>query len=823
MRYAFRHIVSILLMALPIAAQCARWAQPEGTVGVDGELFTMVRWDPDGAGPLPAGVVCGGAFQYAGSIGASRVALLDPGTGTFTALGSGVDATVRCAAVLPSGELVVGGEFTTAGGQPASAIARWNGTSWSSLGGGLGGVVHSLLVLPNGDLIASGAFASAGGQPAGNVARWNGAVWSAVGGGTNGTVFASAVMPNGDLIVGGYFGLADGLPVAHLARWNGTAWSDLPGGGVSFVVRALQVTAAGSLAVGGDFNMAGGNPASFVAMWDGVAWSSLGSFLVPVQAMALDANGQLYAGSGAPPIGSLMASVARWNGSAWVPLNTTSPTLTRCLVCLPGNEVLSGGYFTAVGSTSVRNLARFDGASWGPACRGFDGVVQTLTCAEDGSVLAAGDFHHAGRVVAHRVARHDGVDWAPLGDGPGFPPVTIVGAASGEVFVAGGGNRQIARWDGLVWSSIGLANQEVNQVALLPDGDLVAAGRFTSISGVWTGRLARWHAGTWSSFAPGLVDSIYAPVNAMCIAPDGAVYVGGASLSSGGSPPSLAMRWDGLGWTSLALAGSEVRAMTLAADGSLYAAGAFTGSVFLAKWNGQSWSAAPNALGAWRAVATLPNGDLLAAGIVSTINGIAVNNIARWNGSAWSALGSGIAVVGSNLAPVLALAVAPSGRLFVGGDFRFVDGSPSNFLASYESTCPATVAVGAAGCSGVHGTSTFAGVDRPWLGASFHARGTGLPAPALVVVGSGLTPLQLPVGLLLSPSPPACTFALAYDAMDIQLTTSGTVDTVLALPNAPAFVGTVIYQQLLTIGIDAALQFGESTVSNSLVLTCGVF
>lgn len=55
---------------------------------------------------------------------------------------------------LPSGDIVAGGDFTTAGGVPASRIARWDGASWSALGTGMNDSVYALSVLPTGDLVA---------------------------------------------------------------------------------------------------------------------------------------------------------------------------------------------------------------------------------------------------------------------------------------------------------------------------------------------------------------------------------------------------------------------------------------------------------------------------------------------------------------------------------------------------------------------------------------------------------------------------------------------------------------------------------------------
>src|SRR5690554_3556312 len=92
--------------------------------------------------------------------------------------------------------LYAGGEFTTAGGQPANRIARWNGQVWSTLGSGMDGNfsntrVCALAVFDDGGgagpaLYAGGVFTTAGGQPANRIARWNGSAWAPLGSGMSG-------------------------------------------------------------------------------------------------------------------------------------------------------------------------------------------------------------------------------------------------------------------------------------------------------------------------------------------------------------------------------------------------------------------------------------------------------------------------------------------------------------------------------------------------------------------------------------------------------------------------------------------------------------
>ncbi|HEU4419238.1 MAG TPA: hypothetical protein VFT55_09885, partial [Planctomycetota bacterium] len=211
--------VAVLLFALVTstvsenaAAQCStQWLAGQGTAGTDGEgVRATTMWDPDGAGPIQPVLVVGGNFQVAGSAVPNNIAAYDPVSNVWSALGSGMNGSVRAVTTLPNGDLVAGGWFTTAGGVSAANIARWDGTSWSALGSGMNGNVNAFTTLPNGDLVAGGGFTTAGGVSANRIARWNGTSWSALGSGMNNRVSALTTLPNGDLVAGGGFTVVNG-------------------------------------------------------------------------------------------------------------------------------------------------------------------------------------------------------------------------------------------------------------------------------------------------------------------------------------------------------------------------------------------------------------------------------------------------------------------------------------------------------------------------------------------------------------------------------------------------------------------------------------
>ncbi|MEZ5300531.1 MAG: delta-60 repeat domain-containing protein [Verrucomicrobiales bacterium] len=92
----------------------------------------------------------------------------NPGTGANV---------VNGATILPNGQIVIGGGFSSFNGQPASRIARINldgslDTSFNT-GAGSDGIVHSVLLLPDNDIVIGGSFSYFQGSAANSLARIN--------------------------------------------------------------------------------------------------------------------------------------------------------------------------------------------------------------------------------------------------------------------------------------------------------------------------------------------------------------------------------------------------------------------------------------------------------------------------------------------------------------------------------------------------------------------------------------------------------------------------------------------------------------------------
>ena len=185
MKCVTRGVWGAVLVFLGVAAQVAfaqctpQWQSMGSYPGVGYNPHSLTTWDPDGAGPLPAQLVAGGEFTTAGGVTVNRIALWDGSA--WQSLGTGMNGYVASlttwdpdgAGPLPA-QLVAGGAFTTAGGVTVNRIARWDGSAWRTLGLGLDGAVYALACDAGGDLLVGGTFAIVDGAIASSsLARWH--------------------------------------------------------------------------------------------------------------------------------------------------------------------------------------------------------------------------------------------------------------------------------------------------------------------------------------------------------------------------------------------------------------------------------------------------------------------------------------------------------------------------------------------------------------------------------------------------------------------------------------------------------------------------
>ena len=698
--------VGTLMCSVAAHAQCVPgWSPGWGLAGVDGDIWTSVVWDPDGAGPASPKLVVGGLFNLAGSTLAANIAMWDPATSQWSALGSGVNGQVDALAVMANGDLAVGGRFTQAGVVNANRIARWNGTTWSTFGIGMDNNVRGLYTMPNGDLIAGGIFLHAGAVAANRVARWNGSAWAAMGSGFGADVIGFTVW-NGDLIAGGVFSGGSGNRVS---RWTGTTWQAL-GSGLNAAATSFVTLPNGDLAVGGIFGIAGGTQIWGVAAWNGSTWSQLGAGLNNNQVYSIirDVNGDLLAAGQFSVNGS---SVARWNGTTWSGIGAAAQGGTKTLAAFPDGTLYMGGVFETANGARANGVARLDAGVWTALSPnvGPSSPVQSIGVLPNGKVIVSGVFDAAsGLANTQNLAVWNGSGWEALTAGANLGYVeTFDIAPNGDLIAAGpfsklGGvtANGVARWNGTAWAPVGggIASSGVYTAKALTNGSIVVGGGFASAGGVsGTKGLAKWNGSTWSGFGPGAITGQFDAVAVIKELPGGELLIGGNFANVGGAPASNIARWNGTSWSALGAgiggSGSSVSTIARMANGEIAVGGWFSSaggqpSNSLARWNGSAWSDMSNGLGSGASINELgvtPAGDLVAGGYFSVGGDTVRGNLAIWNGSAWTKFAGGTGPVNQ---PVTSLAVGPTQELLVGGQFVVVDNTVSPYFARYSFGLP---------------------------------------------------------------------------------------------------------------------------------------
>ena len=244
------------------------WSELAPVTGSLGEVRALAVCGPD--------LYIAGQFESVGGVTALNIAKWDGNTAH--PLGTELTGSVSALAFY-EGDLIVGGALLVGGNVPVYGVARWDGAAWHPLDTGVSncptnacvGNVYALAV-HNGDLIVGGSFVYAGGEPASNIARWDGNAWHAMGAGFNGTVRALCSF-GGNLYAAGSFTLAEGILVHRIAVWDGTQWKALPDGGVDSscfgsscnAVASMLAPYKGDLYVGGWFAQVGSAASPYLA------------------------------------------------------------------------------------------------------------------------------------------------------------------------------------------------------------------------------------------------------------------------------------------------------------------------------------------------------------------------------------------------------------------------------------------------------------------------------------------------------------------------------------------------------------------------------
>jgi len=360
--------------------------------------------------------------------------------------------------VQPDGKIVVGGSFTSLGGQRRENLGRLYPDGSLDMGfnpgsrmSTLGTAVLTMALQADGRILVGGMFTTLAGEPRDRIGRLNpdGSLDSTFNPRADGSVSCLALQPDGKTLVGGRFTTLGGQAHKGIGRLKpdglvDPTFNSVADGGVSCL--ALQTD--GKVLVGGTYTMLGGQPRQGLGRLnqDGSADLTFDPLL-----------GYLY---DAPSVATLSVQA--------------------------DGRVLVGGLFTTLGGVPRSSIARLnpDGtldSTFNTALGGYEPSASALAIQADGKILVGGNFRTLGGQPRLGLGRLNNTDAASQSLSCGGPTVT---------WRRGGSTPEVWRTtfehspNGVDWTFLGVGSRvqdgwELTGVSLAPSGTLRARGHIT--------------------------------------------------------------------------------------------------------------------------------------------------------------------------------------------------------------------------------------------------------------------------------------------------------------------------------------------------------
>jgi uncharacterized delta-60 repeat protein len=331
--------------------------QPDGKVLIGGDFRTL---SPNGGPPVTR----------------NHLARLNP-DGTldtaFNPIANGFGSTVITIALQADGKILVGGIFSTFGGQPRNQIARLNpdGTLDTGFDPGAFGTnegVISIAVQPDGKILVGGQFTTIGGQSRNNLARVDATTGLADSFNANADSQVDSVVlqPDGKILVGGYFLNIGGQSRSHIARLDAiTALADGFNPNADNAARSIVVQPDGKILVGGYFLNIGGEFRNSIARLEGSTGlaDSFNPKVHPntVETIALQADGKVLIGGFFSQVGfQTRNNIARVDGTTGLAdaFNPNANEGVYAMAVQADGKILVAGYFTALAPNGGASVTR---------------------------------------------------------------------------------------------------------------------------------------------------------------------------------------------------------------------------------------------------------------------------------------------------------------------------------------------------------------------------------------------------------------------------------------------------------------------------------
>jgi uncharacterized delta-60 repeat protein len=603
--------------------------------------------------------------------------------------------TVTAFALQPDGKILVGGVFTTFGGESRSYLGRLNSddtldTTFNPGAGSNSVWLQSFVCQPDGKILVGGTFSSLCGQSRTGLGRLNadGTLDAAFDVGANSFIFPIALQPDGKILVGGGFTTLLGQTRHYIGRLNANGKLDTAfNPGAIGTPLSIVVQPDGKILVGGSIISLGGQNRSYIGRLN--PNGTLDATFNPgasdlVRALALQPDGKILVGGSFTNLaGQSRNFLGRLNGDGT--LDTTFNPGADSWVCSfalqADGKILVGGEFTTLGGQSRNHIGRLnaDGTldtTFDPGAGG--GGVLSLALQPDGRILTGGTFFTLGGQSRRSIGRLNNTDSAI------------------ESFAFDGNS--------LTWLRSGTAPEISRAILEVWQGESwLAEGNLTRITGGWqitglslstnsTVRVRGTILGGYGDSSSGIEEAFSGSLM-ITAQPTSRTNQEGAEVTFsvttvGGSP--MHYQWlkettpltDGVyitGSTNSTLTFSNV----LAGDAGAYAVvisnafGAVTSSVATLTVNSATDGFNPGAGGLVYSITAQSDGKLLVAGNFTTLGGQSRNYLGRLNADGTLDPTFNPGAYGG---PVYAIALQADGKTLVGGDFSFLGGQARSRL-----------------------------------------------------------------------------------------------------------------------------------------------
>lgn len=454
-----------------------------GGTNIDGSVLALAQ-QADGK------ILVGGSFKnFAGASQQYLERLNTDGTfdSTFTP-SIAVSYAIRSITVQSDGKILIGGDLTTVNSAPRMGIARLNtdGTLDTTFvpGTGFDTTVYTISATSTGDIYVGGSFSSYNGTTVHGIAHLSSTgvldtSYGLGGTGANNNVMTSKIQSDGKLVIGGYFtrygtSTATANSIARLKPDGTLDTTFVSGSAFTGNVNGIALQADGKILAVGAMSSYGGNTISGLSRisttgaYDGSfsTGSGLKYGMNPWNNAAVEqSDGKIIFGGGFSYYGAYKrGNIVRVNTDGSVDASyasgagaglNTQESVDAIALQSTGEAIIGGGFSRYNGNTSYKYIARLDAsgnpdATWSGAGSGPNYVpnpaytdVQTIAVQSDKKIIIGGYFTAYNGTSRGYIARLnlDGsldTSFVPTGSGFDTNPHTIIIQPDGKILVGGG-------------------------------------------------------------------------------------------------------------------------------------------------------------------------------------------------------------------------------------------------------------------------------------------------------------------------------------------------------------------------------------------------